>query len=497
MKNKLSVLFICFYFEFCLAQVFNGYTLFSPTQGGPGGNTFSSYLINNNFEAVNTWSHSRGAASMPYLMKDSTLYYPYRVQNPTMSTGGVGGGISKYNWDGELLWNYELSNDVYQHHHDIYPLENGNVLVIAWERHSEYQPDGSIYYGGVGAGWAEMGRVSVGNSLNQMWGTAILELEPVGENDVNIVWEWHIWDHLVQDVDPDLPNYGVVSEHPERMDINFGDAGANQGPGGANADWMHLNAIDYNAELDQIVISSRHHGEIYIIDHSTTTEEAAGHTGGNFGRGGDFLYRWGNPRAYDRGSTSDQKLFAPHGVNWIPGGYPGAGNLIIFNNNYSNSSSAVFEIVTPFNGESYVINEGQPYGPQGPFWMHTGGFHSQVQSGAFRMPNGNTLISDADDARLFEVDAENNIVWDYSFPGSQQIMIARAQKYPLDYLEDTFPSYIIGDINFDTHLNIFDLLYIVDMAFDFYITTPPADYNLDGEVSLSDVIIFAQFLLNY
>ena len=71
-----------------------------------------------------------------------------------MNAGGVGGGISKYNWDGELLWNYELSNDVYQHHHDIYPLENGNVLVIAWERHSEYQPDGSIYYGGVGAGWA-------------------------------------------------------------------------------------------------------------------------------------------------------------------------------------------------------------------------------------------------------------------------------------------------------------------------------------------------------
>ena len=144
-----------------------------------------------------------------------------------------------------------------------------------------------------------------------------------------------------QDVDPDLPNYGVVSEYPERMDINFGDAGANQGPGGANADWMHLNAIDYNAELDQIVISSRHHGEIYIIDHSTTTEEATGHTGGNFGRG-EFLYRWGNPRAYDRGSTSDQN-HSPHGVNWIQK-LSRAGNLIIFNNNYSNSSSAVLRL---------------------------------------------------------------------------------------------------------------------------------------------------------
>ena len=158
MKNKLSVLFICFYFELCLAQVFNGYTLFSPTQGGPGGNTFSSYLINNNFEAVNTWSHSESPVVHALPNERQHTLLPISCTKPTLSTGGVGGGISKYNWDGELLWNYELSNDVYQHHHDIYPLENGNVLVIAWERHSEYQPDGSIYYGGVeqvGQKWDE------------------------------------------------------------------------------------------------------------------------------------------------------------------------------------------------------------------------------------------------------------------------------------------------------------------------------------------------------
>ena len=86
----------------------------------------------------------------------------------------------------------------------------------------------------------------------------------------------------MQDVDPDPANYGIIADHPELQDINYGNAGGNGGPGGANGDWKHFNAVAYNENLDQIALSSRHHDEIYIIDHSTTTEEAAGHTGGNF-----------------------------------------------------------------------------------------------------------------------------------------------------------------------------------------------------------------------
>ena len=468
------------------SQAFDGMTIFSPAQGGGGGGggTFYSYLIDNDMNEINVWTHPRGAASMPYLLQDSTLLYPYRVQNPSMSSGGVGGGISKYSWDGDLLWNYEIANDTYQHHHDIEPLPNGNILVIVWEKKTASEAYNA-------------GRVTLNNSLNEMWAEAILELEPVGTNDVNIVWEWHIWDHLIQDVDESLPNYGIIEEHPELQDVNYGNAGSNNGPGGPNGDWKHLNAIAYNSDLDQIAISSRHHDEIYIIDHSTTTEEAAGHTGGNSGMGGDYLYRWGNPEAYNRGTSSNHLLGDQHGVNWIPEGYPGAGNLIIFNNQYTHNNSAVFEIETPLTEYgTYSITDGEPFGPDAPEWFHTSNFHTQMQGGAFRLPNGNTLITDCDDAHMFEVTSEHEVVWEHNYSGGQ-VFIARAQKYPMDYLGGGFPDYNIGDVNFDSELNLLDILIMSDMVGGFgYSQTPAADYNQDGTVSISDVIGLVAFIIS-
>ena len=485
---------ILFFLSVLYPQAFNGLTLFSVYSDDLQEDDHYTRLIDNDENIIHTWSHDRGAASMPYLLTDSTLLYPYRVQEPSMFNGGVGGGISYYAWNGDLLWSYEFANNSYQHHHDIHPLPNGNILVLLWERHTASQGENTEFYGGPGKGWAQMGRTEVQNPLNQMWSEAIFEIEMVGNNDINIIWEWHVWDHTVQDIDAELDNYGEIAEHPELMNINFGEVG-DDSPTESHADWIHFNAIDYNKELDQIALSSRHNSEIYIIDHSTTTEEAAGHSGGGSNRGGDIIYRWGNPQAYGQGDFSDQKLDSQHGVNWIPEGYPGEGNLLLFNNFYNQDwNSAVYELILPLNGDGiYDMNLEGTYEPEGPVWMISGGFFSWIQSGAFRLPNGNTLITVATAARIFEVEENLNIVWDYDFDGGQ--MIARAQKYPMDYL---FPDYNLGDVNFDNVITVADLLLVSDMVSGFgYAPTPPADLNEDGSVNISDMNLLIQSIINY
>jgi len=115
-------------------------------------------------------------------------------------------------------------------------------------------------------------------------------------------WEWDLWDHLVQDYDESKDNYGSVEENPQLMDVNFVVANPRGGsrnnsdetPRGQK-DWTHVNAISYNPELDQIMLSYNTMSELNVIDHSTTAEEAKGHTGGRCGKGGDFIYRFGNP----------------------------------------------------------------------------------------------------------------------------------------------------------------------------------------------------------
>jgi len=398
-------------------ETFDGYTLFSPAV------SLNTYLINNSGEIVHQWKSYFKPALSVYLLENSNLLRTaFPGFSPRFWGGGIGGRVEIIDWDGNLLWSFQYTNERYCLHHDVEYLPNGNILMIAWENKSSIE---SI----------ESGRDPESMPMGEMWPDHIIEVEPTGASEGNIVWEWHAWDHLIQDFDPSKNNYGVVEDHPELIDINYG--------GGLFPDWLHTNSIDYNQEFDQILVSVHNFDEIWVIDHNTTTEEAAGHTGGNSGKGGDLLYRWGNPEAYRAGDKNDKKLFKQHDARWIEKGCPGEGNIIIFNNGLGRPGSdysSVDEINPPVDSYgNYNYQSGSAYGPKEPIWSYKAenptDFFSINLAGAQRLPNGNTLICDGTHGKFFEITYEKEKVWEYinQYPDIIDNHVFKVNRYSPDY----------------------------------------------------------------
>ncbi len=406
----------------CNDNISEGYTLFSPMP------TSTSYLIDNEGRLVHNWTSPGGhrPGMSAYLLEDGSLLRTANIAQTAVgnfSGGGTAGKVERISWDGELLWSFEYSSTEYISHHDIEPMPNGNVLMIAWESKNDSE--------GAQAGRNPAIASDAPGGSNGVWPDKIVEIQPNGTTGGDIVWSWHAWDHLVQDYDASLDNYGVVADHPELLDINFVDAsGAQSG----KADWMHCNGIDYNPILDQIALSCKNMNEIYIIDHSTTTEEAAGHTGGTYGQGGDFLYRWGNPEAYDAGTYKDKRLYSQHDVQWIEPGRPGAGSLILYNNGVSRIGDySSVDVITPVIVDGvYQMNDENRFLPNATSWSWDMGadMYAPFVSGAERLPNGNTLITYGTHGTLYEVTLEGEIVWTYISPVSNQGIVVQGEPVP-------------------------------------------------------------------
>jgi len=280
-------------------KAFAGYTLFAPKH------YTDTYLIDNQGQIVRSWTGSQyEPGQTAYLLENGHLMRSCMVKGQLSSGGGEGGRIEEYDWDGNLVWQLDFSTAQYMQHHDFKPLPNGNVLLLAVEK--------KTYDQAVTAGFDPSTFQPEIQTRGYMLPDFCVEIQPIRPVGGTVVWEWHVWDHLIQDSFPTKSNYGNVGAHPELIDCA---ADGNRIP----AFWKHINSIYYNEALDQIMLSVRGNSEVWVIDHGTTTAEAAGHAGGRYGRGGDLLYRWGNPAMIEPGpqATGDSTSnTTPAGSTW-------------------------------------------------------------------------------------------------------------------------------------------------------------------------------------
>ncbi|MCF8373890.1 MAG: aryl-sulfate sulfotransferase [Bacteroidales bacterium] len=407
-------------------ESYNGYTLFAPMR-----NT-STFLIDNCGELVHSWASTRRPTFTAYLREDGTLIRAGRTINLNFSeAGGAGGMVEMIDWNGALIWNYTISTPTECQHHDIEYLPNGNVLILSWDSKTAAQA-------------AQAGR-AVSDSV--LWSEKIIEVEPDFVNGGGtIVWEWKAWDHLVQDFDSLRSNYGNVAASPQLININF----YNNDP--LNIDWLHINSVEYNEKFDQIMLCVHAFSEIWIIDHSTTYEESATHSGGNYNKGGDLLYRWGNPQAYDQGSASDQLLFLPHNSYWIEDSLTDGGMIMVFNNKASDpiEASAVNIIDPPVDINGNYSYSGTAYAPSTFHWTYQApvptDFYSANLSSAQRLANGNTLICEGRIGHFFEIDPNGDMVWEYvnpvngQGPMTQGDSVAQTQTYKCHRYSPDYPA---------------------------------------------------------
>ena len=405
-----------------------GYTLLAPLHAT------TTYLIDHHGRLIHSWPSAHEPGLSAHLMPNGDLLRTANDPDPAFDTGGTGGRLQIIRWDGTLRWDFPYNTTQTHQHHEAIPMPGGTVLFIAWESKSKREA-------------LAAGRDPSLIATEKLWLDMLVEVLPQGQHGGEVVWQWRLWDHLVQEVDQKKTNYGSITGHPELMDFNkVQDSGS---------DWTHFNSVAYNATLDQLMVSTPWLNEILVIDHSTSTAEASTHSGGKQGKGGDILYRWGNPENYGANTPPMRRLFAQHDASWIPPGHPGAGQILIFNNLagllIGGVYSEVVQVVPPVTATgAYSMVTGKAYGPEFPTWKYKGTpeepLLSLAVSGAQRLPNGNTLVCDGGSGTIMEVTLGGEEVWRYINPvlssrilpqgGShlqQNNQLFRAPRYSADH----------------------------------------------------------------
>jgi len=347
-----------------------------------------AFLMNKEARLLYEWNLSNNIGNDVFLLPNGKLLASLEVDDPLIKLGGQGGRLQFIAADGTIEWDFVYSSLDGETHHDAELLPNGNVIAMVWQRTP-----------------AEISE-QAGFMINEdIFPESIIEVNPATNE---IVWEWHSLDHLIQDYDETKDNYGSVSDNPQLIDINY--VVKSETTAEIKGDIMHANAITYDEINDVILLSVNFYSEVWVIDHSTSTEEAKSHSGGNYGKGGDLIYRFGNPETY-MNSFGSRLFHNNHYPNLLKG--EDLGKLLIFSNGNDVERSTVFELELPlvYHLEANTNNE-----PRVTWSFTDPDLYSPKVSGAVTLPNGNVLITEGDFG-FWEVTRDKEVVWKFNGQG--------------------------------------------------------------------------------
>ena len=388
-------------------NVFDGYTLIYPH------NQPHAYLLNFCGEVVHQWESDADSrpGNTAYLMPNGDLLMtrrPASIAGNPIWAGGGGATIERRTWENEVIWSYTQNDDSARFHHDIAPMPNGNVLAICWEAIDSTAA--------LAAGANPETLMGVG-----LWSEKVVELAPDGSGGAEVVWEWRLWDHLIQDMNPEAANFGVVAENPNKVDLNYPT------PENLPADFVHMNSIDYNPLNDHILLSAPEFDEVWIIDHSPFSN-------------GDLKWRWGNPEAYDTADSTQHHLHYQHDANWVDEPYqmgsPFLGKISIFNNRVPGEEgerSALTVVAPPYDEyeNQYLIQDGV-FAPSAPDWNWQAADPLSFSSGGLSsfqpLAGPRFLVCEGRAGRISEITLAGDTVWQYVTPLQGGVPVAQGTE---------------------------------------------------------------------
>ncbi len=409
-----------------------GVTLYDPSRAynsfisfsGPDGNT---HLIDMNGHEVHRWPHPGlpGNVINPALIAGKRGHVLLQLSDLPEGPSNPGGifsnrTIGELDWDGKVVWEWgeQAPGGAARQNHDWARLENGNTLLLST----------------VSRAVPGLGPIEIGDQ-------AIYEVSPEGK----LVWKWIAGDHLNEFGFP-AAGLAYLRERIRRngreiwgfLEINDMQVlGPNR--------WSDVG--DQRFAPENIMIDSRKGNFVIIIEKRT----------------GKVVWRLG-PVFPGSEYSPDQRiqnrtlprpvdqLSGQHNAHLIPKGLPGAGNLLLFDDQggagYPPAALGIYagsrileidpvrkEIVWQYTGE----DSGRPV------WS----FFSSFVSSAQRLPNGNTLIDEGMDGRFFQITPTGEIVWEYVAPywGHSELrgkpfanpLVYRAQAVPYEWVPEGTP----------------------------------------------------------